>query len=154
VATDTQELTDYYYQGNGLLKGIADPSGARTCFERDDQNRLIQSSLVPAPGFAGGAITKATQYVYDAAGQLRDVVQDALGTPHRTHYERDGLSRVKWIDQDVRVGAAPIRTTYTYDDALSPTGVLETPSQIDYPNKRVDRFSQFDRTGLPRSIVL
>src|SRR5262249_36315349 len=77
------------------------------------------------------------------------------GTPYHTHYERDGLERVKWVDEDVALGAKALRTVYTYDDSLSPAGTLETPSQIDYPNGRRDQFTQFDRnSGEPTDRLL
>src|SRR5262249_8865649 len=102
VLINTGEITDYNY-ANGLLRGVLAPSGVRTCLERDANGRITQSSTVPASGYGGTAITQATTMAYNSIGRVTDVVHDALGTPVRTHYERDpATSRVVRIDQDVR----------------------------------------------------
>ena len=163
VTVETNEITDYNYT-SGLIRGIRSPSGVRTCTERDDRGRVTQSSMVPAAGYPGPTITQATTFTYGPAqnhstwwstGKLSDVVRDALGTPVKTHYERDDKSRVRWIDQYVRAGAAPLRTSYSYDGETPPAGILETPTQITYPNGRIDKFSQFDVSmGGPKSTVI
>jgi hypothetical protein len=155
VTVETNEVADYNYR-NGLLAGTLSASGVRTCLERDNNGRVTQSTLLPAPGYSGSATTQATTMAYSSAGQVTDVVRDALGTtPIKTHYERDYLSRVIRMDQDVKTGGTPLPTTYHYDGETPQSGVLESPTEIDYPNKRVDKFSQFDFSmGGPKSIVI
>ena len=127
----------------------------RTCIERDLSGRVTQSSVVPVAGFRGSTVTQATTMVYNQTGQVTDVVRDVFGTPVKTHYQRDSLGRVQWVDQDVRTGSAPLRTLYAYDGEIPPKGILETPTRITYPNGRVDQFSQFDVSmGGPQTIVI
>lgn len=164
VALDTGEVTEFNYTGGGivrggLLRGVLAASGVRTCLERDAAGRVTQSSVVAAPGYSGQNMTQATTYSYYPTGQLSDEVHDVFGQqPTHTHYERDALSRVKWIDQDVSFGATPERTTFGYDEVPLPTGisgVIETPTSITYPNLRKDTFSDFDRSlAGPQTIVI
>jgi RHS repeat-associated protein len=153
VNATSGEITDYNYQ-SGQLVGIASADGRRTCYEHDVQGRVTQASLLPNGQF-GAAPTLATTFAYAANGYLTDVVKDALGQRIKTHYTPDSSWRTQSIDQDVTAGAAPERTTFAYNGAPSPTGILETPTSITYPNGRVDTFSQFDASlGGPQTIVL
>lgn len=155
VVLESSEITDYNYMnpngpGPGLLTGIRDPSGMRTCIERDGLGRVTQSSQVAAPGFAGTTQTQATTYGYDFAGQLQVVTKDALGTPARTIYNRDALERVQTIDEDVGGGKPALHTVYAYDGEAPPVVrlvALESPTSITYPNGRVDQFSHYDLSG-------
>ena len=154
VTVQTNEITEYNYSA-GLIRGIGSPSGVRTCREHDASGRVIQSSIIAAASYGGSTVTQATTFAYSPTGQVTDVVRDLFGTPVKTHYERDGASRVIWIDQDVRLGAQPLRTSYSYDGETPPAGILETPTQITYPNGRVDKLSQFDASmGGPQIIVV
>jgi RHS repeat-associated protein len=156
VAVDTGEITDYGYLANGMLVAVRKANGERTCIERDAQNRVTQSSVVPAPSLPGNPITQATVYSYDAAGQLLTIVHDALGTAWRTVFTRDTLERVKQMDEDVRPGAPQLHTYYDYSGEAPPVNmVLVTPTKVTYPSQRYDTFSSFDFSmGGPQTTVI
>lgn len=154
VAVDTGEVTDYSYQLNGMLMAVRQANGERTCLERNAQNRVTQSSVVPAAGLPGNPITQATVYQYDTKGQLITIVHDALASAWHTIYARDSLERVKELTEDVRVGAQ-IHTFYDYSGETPPVGVLVSPTRVTYPDKRYDTFSNFDaHMGGPQTTVI
>ena len=159
VTLNTGEVTEFNYTGGGiipggLLRGVLSSSGVRTCIERDNAGRIAQSSTVAAPNYDGTNTTQATTYSYYPNGQLKDEVHDVFGQPTHTHYERDSLSRVIWIDQDVNAGVRQ-HTSFSYDGETLPKGILETPTSITYPNRRTDTFSQFDPSlAGPKSSVI
>ena len=115
---------------------------------------VTQQSILAAPGYPGNDEPQTTVTAMTRSISSPTSSSDPLGTPVKTHYERGDKSRIKWIDQDVRAGALPLRTLYSYDEP-PPVGILETPSQIKYPNGRVDILSSFDKSmGGPQAIVL
>lgn len=157
VTVETNEVTDYQYLAPSLfVSGIRMPSGVRQCFERDDVGRVLQSSVVPIPGDRGrGAVAQATLFRYDGYGQATDITRDALGKPTPTHFERDNRGRIIRMEQKIAEDAPAQLTLFQYDGETPPAGVLETPTQVIYPNGRIDTFSQFDVSlGGPRSIVV
>src|SRR5262249_23492473 len=85
----TGETTDYSYDSNLNLVGIANPSGDRICFEHDAAGRVVQSTRLPVTGATGGAAPQVVLYTYDAKGQLTDVVEDPQGRAAHLHFERD-----------------------------------------------------------------
>lgn len=156
--TDTGETTDYNYDTHGFLHAVRAASGVRTCTEQDEQGRALQTSVLPAPGYAGLTDPMITVYDYDSFGLVHHKTVDPLGTPSTTTFTRDSnTGRVIEVDQDVGNGKPPLTTTYQYDPVqfIFVTKLPDTPSRIQYPNGRVDLFSDFDTSmGGPRTAIL
>jgi RHS repeat-associated protein len=149
------ETSEYNYDSSGRLRGYREASGVRHCAEHDAVGHLIQDTVLPADGYSGSEQAKVTLYRYNGIGRLSDTVVDPLGTPSTTHLESDFLWRTARIDQDVRPGIQPLRTYMRYDGEAPPNGILETPTSIQYPNGRLDIFSDFDPSmGGPRTTVI
>src|SRR5262249_41062825 len=57
--------TNYTYDENGFLEGVAEPTGIRTCKTTSPTGLVAQKTVLPAPGFAGNAQPLMTKYAYN-----------------------------------------------------------------------------------------
>jgi len=151
-----QETTDYNYDPvTGFLSGVQEASGVRRCFEHDDAGHVIQTSSLPATGYAGGATPIVAAYKFDTGNQLVDEWKDVLGIRSHTHYQRDGHERIAWVDDDVNASQTPERTLYSYDENPAPFGVRETPATVTLPDGTVNTYFDLDSSmGGPTHITL
>jgi YD repeat-containing protein len=141
--TDYQAAPVYEYQYDKVsnLRFEIDPLGRVTEYRYDNRDRLVKVIHPDPDGPQGPLAAPATAYVYNAAGELKEVKElenaDDLTGP-TTFYDYDELGRLEKLtlpDPDPTDGQAAPFHTYTYDAAgrlTSETDPLQHVTEYDY----------------------
>jgi RHS repeat-associated protein len=106
----------YYYDVNGALSGIDSPNGSSVRYERDLLGRVVKISEKATSSSAA----MVTEYVYDAVGNLKSVVDPTGGITTMTY---DAVNRL-----EKRVLPNGITTTYTYNLVDQVTSIVHKAS--------------------------
>ncbi len=138
-------VTTYTYDTWGNLRTVTDPRGATTSYQYDALQRRIEITQPLASPLQQAA--PVTRLVYDAVGQLREMLESGTHGWRVTSYDYDDLGRIRSQQQPPGASGERATTAFFYDLRDNLISVTESGGYVtDY---RYDQLNRLTETVLP-----